>query len=99
MNKKIYQVIHEYDVDGGYGDAVGCEDVIAVFSKKEDADAFVEKYANPHVYDTPYADLCCGKLVVKEMIVLDSIDDFVEEDHKDDLTWIYDEWMKNENVY
>ena len=61
----IYEIVHYYDTDGGFGDAIPQEDVIAVFSTEEKADEFVEKYANPHVYDRPYADLRCGVLKVR----------------------------------
>ena len=63
---KIYSVFHNYDVDGGFGDAVGCTDLIAIFEKEEDAEAYVEKYNNPHVYEEPYASLYAGELTIKE---------------------------------
>ena len=65
MNK-VYEVVHIYDVDGGFGDAIGNEDVIAIFDDKEKAYEFANKYDNPHIYGTPYADLWCGKLRVNE---------------------------------
>lgn len=34
---------------------------------REDADEFVEKYSNPHIYDSPYASLECGILRVEEL--------------------------------
>lgn len=66
MNK-IYEVVHMYDEDGGFGDAVQVSDVVARFSDKTKADEFVEEYADPHVYDKPYADLDCGYLKVREV--------------------------------
>lgn len=64
---KIYQVVHYYDVDGGFGDAVGNSDVIACFEREEDAKAFCEKWDRTHVYDVPYAELECGTLGITEM--------------------------------
>ena len=61
----IYGVFHIYDVDGGFGDAIECEDLICVFKTMEEATAFAEANANPHIYDSPYADLKCGQLEVR----------------------------------
>lgn len=69
---KIYQVIHLFDVDGGIGDAVKKEEIIATFSNKNVAEDFVKKYNNPHIYDTPYAALYCGRLIIKDIEVLDN---------------------------
>ena len=63
---KIYQVFHAYDVDGGFGDAVPNVDLIETFVSKEDAKDFVERFANPHIYDKPYASLECGNLYIRE---------------------------------
>ena len=71
----VYNVIHHYDTDGGYGDAIPCEEVIATFSSYEVAKKFVERYNNPHVYDRPYADLECGLLGIKESNVFNSFDE------------------------
>ena len=72
--RKIYQVIHQYDVDGGFGDAIPEEEVVAIFSAKAKAEDFVAKYMKPHVYDVPYSALYCGNLVIKEMRVNVEID-------------------------
>ena len=50
MNK-IYLVNRCFDVDGGFGDAIPQEEVICGFDNREDANRFVEKYSNPHIYD------------------------------------------------
>lgn len=63
----IYQVIHEYDVDGGFGDAIPKSDVITMFSTKEMAEDFVKKYAKPHIYAQPYDKLKCGDLEIREV--------------------------------
>ena len=77
----IYEVIHYYETDGGFGDAVPCNDTVVTFYTREKADDFIEKYSNPHVYDRPYADLECGYLEVKER----EID--IEPD-KNELWWL-----------
>ena len=55
------------DVVGGFGDAIPQEEVICGFDNREDANRFVEKYSNPHIYDSPYASLECGVLRVEEL--------------------------------
>lgn len=64
---KVYIVKHVYDVDGGFGDAIGEEDVLCGFTSKSEAEAFVKAYEKPHVYDRPYAELHCGELVIEEL--------------------------------
>ena len=49
--RKVYHVIHQYDVDGGFGDAIPQEDIVAIFSAKATAEDFVAKYMKPHVYE------------------------------------------------
>ena len=65
----IYLVKHEYSTDGGYGDAIWGETTVTAFTKEEDAKAFVEFYADEHVYDTPYDNLTCGVLTIVPMEV------------------------------
>lgn len=67
----VYQVVHEYEVDGGFGDAVSRQEIIATFADKGDAFAFKKRFENAHVYDKPYRELHCGKLVVMESDVID----------------------------
>ena len=43
------------------------EEVICGFDNREDDNSFVEKYSNPHIYDSPYASLECGVLQVEEL--------------------------------
>ena len=66
MNK-IYEVIHYYDEDGGFGDSVPVSDTVARFSDEKKAKEFVEKYAKPHAYEKPYAYLFCGTLRIREV--------------------------------
>lgn len=72
--KTVYDVIHLYDEDGGFGDAVGCEEKILTFEKKEDAEKFVELFSKSRVYDKPYMRLYCGELEIREAEVLDTPD-------------------------
>ena len=67
---KVYNVYHEYDVDGGFGDAVNKSVLVATFESEMDAKAFVDKYSNPYVYDRPYAKLYCNQLVIEEMEII-----------------------------
>ena len=72
---KIFLIIHEYDVDGGFGDAISQEDVLGFFRTKEEADKYVEKYSKPQIYDKPYAPLYEHTLYVREMEPLDINED------------------------
>lgn len=65
--KYIYLIIHEYDVDGGFGDAVSQEEVLGYFTSRKKADEYVEKYSQPRVYDRPYSDLYEHTLFVRKM--------------------------------
>lgn len=64
---KIFAVIHVYDTDGGFGDAVTQEKVLFVTSDEEMAKKYVEENSNEHVYDVPYDELMCGKLIWREL--------------------------------
>lgn len=65
----IYLIIHEYDVDGGFGDAVTEEQVLGFLPTKEEADEYVKRYSKPHVYAIPYDALHEHTLFVREMIM------------------------------
>lgn len=67
---KIFQVVHQYEVDGGFGDAVNREEIVATFADKNEAFEFKNKFENIQVYDMPYAALHCGKLFVTESDVI-----------------------------
>lgn len=67
---KVFEVYHVYDVDGGFGDAIGTEELVAVFENFNDANDFMEKFRNPHVYESPYSDLTCGDLRIRECKVI-----------------------------
>ena len=64
---KFYGIYHCYDVDGGFGDAVGVRDLLFISESESDAKAYAEKWSNEHVYDVPYAKLYCGALEVEEL--------------------------------
>lgn len=66
MNK-VYGVFHCWDEDGGFGDAICKKDLICIFDSEEKANAFKEKYDNPHDYAMPYDILYCGELQVEEL--------------------------------
>lgn len=63
----VYIIKHLYDVDGGFGDAVSQETIVGITTDKVKAEQYVEKWSAPFVYDTPYADLECSRLVVEEV--------------------------------
>ena len=88
--KKVYVVIHIFDTDGGYGDAIPNTEIIGVFSTKEKAEEIVNEFSNPHVYDEPYAELHCGKLIVEEFII-DELDEKM-------ISVTYSEMFGNANI-
>jgi len=59
----MYGIYHMYDVDGGFGDAVPKQELVATCESEEIAKKYCEKHDKNHIYDRPYADLYCGKLV------------------------------------
>lgn len=75
MNK-VYGVFHCWDDDGGFGDAIRIRDLICIFNSEEEAEAFKEKYQNPHEYSEPYDVLYCGDLQIKELPTTYNTDDF-----------------------
>lgn len=87
--EKIYQVVHNYDTDGGFGDAIWQRDVVAVFEDLDDAKAFVERFAKPHVYEKPYAYLFCGELEIDEVNIMKKGVNLDEIDTED--FW----WLRN----
>ena len=46
----MFGVFHEYDTDGGFGDAISQKDLICIFETLEKAEEFKKKYENPHVF-------------------------------------------------
>ena len=59
---KIFQVFHAYqDYTGSKK-----EHLVYQFERREDAEAFVQKYSHPHWKTESYYDICVGGLVIKE---------------------------------
>ena len=77
--KKAYVVMHEYDLDGGYGDAICSNEIISIFKNKTQAEEFAKRYENDHVYDT---GLCCGHLSVY------ALDLFEESEAVPEYEWV-----------
>ena len=69
MSDKIYMIIHQYDVDGGFGDAIPREEVLWTTTSKALAEAYVAKWNDTFVYDQPYADLEKNTLDIREMVI------------------------------
>lgn len=76
---KIYNVIHQYDVDGGFGDAIPQSKLLFTTTSKEAAEQFVNNYSNPHIYDIPYSELWLGILVITEQTVIESYNDIPQD--------------------
>ena len=61
--KQLYLIFHCYDVDGGFGDPVGREDLVgSISATPEELQEFLDKYDKSYVYDHPYSDLYAGAL-------------------------------------
>ena len=67
----IYNVIHYYGVDGGFGDYVAQTQLLGCFESEEDAKTFIDRFSKPHIYDVPYAELDCGKLGIVPVNVIE----------------------------
>ena len=65
--KKLYMILHIYDVDGGYGDSVTVEKTLCVTENEQEAQEYVKKYSKPEVYEKPYDELYCHELIIKEI--------------------------------
>lgn len=76
---KIYNVIHKYDVDGGFGDAISQSKLLFTTTSKEVAEQFVNNYSNPHIYEVPYSELWEGTLVITEQTVIESYNDIPQD--------------------
>lgn len=62
-----FNIFHQYDIDGGFGDAIPQEDLLGYIEvdSEEDAKAYCDKWSVDHVYDIPYNELHEGKLIYK----------------------------------
>lgn len=50
---EIYLVLHCYECDGGFGDAISQETIVTAFSSKDKARAYARKWSKRHVYGAP----------------------------------------------
>ncbi len=65
----MFGIYHRYDVDGGFGDAIGKQDLIAFCESEEIAKKYCEMHDRTQVYDSPYSDLYKGTLAYEELDV------------------------------
>ena len=84
---KVFNVFHLYDEDGGFGDAVGQEELIASFENKSDAEEFANLLSNPHAYNKPYADLSCGYIEVREVDIISHVEFDASKIDKEQYWW------------
>ena len=81
--KKLWNIYHVYDVDGGCGDAVEVRQLVGtILATDEDIDKFVEHWNHPRVYDKPYADLTEHTIVKEEVKIVEHIAEFEPYDPK-----------------
>lgn len=97
---KIFQVLHIYDVDRGFGDALPVQSVVATFESEEDALKFVEKFSNRHVYEKPYAELECGFLRVEPMDIISHREFNLDAIDTESFWWLDDDggWWHGRTV-
>lgn len=70
MAKKLWNIFHAYDVDGGFGDPVGVEDLVATVEATDDEiKEFVEKWNKPECYEKPYCYMECHRVYTREVQV------------------------------
>lgn len=82
--KKLYNIVHIWNGDGGFGDATYQEDVIGTtWATEEEAKEFEAKWDKPVVYDCPYAELTCHGIELREAEFVD-ISTFVPYDEDRD---------------
>ena len=86
----LYGIYSCWDTDGGLGDAIGQEELVAVTDSEEVASEYVRKWSCEHVYDIPYAELRCGILHYEELPEL--ISDISKAPYEIDswLEWAFD---------
>lgn len=91
-NNSVFILLHVYDVDSGFGDAVQKEEVLGYTKSIEDAEEYIQKYSNPFVYDVPYHELEKHRIIYRELSHVnmcinpfqddldEDMDDFLDED-------------------
>lgn len=93
--KKRFLVYHAYDVDGGFGDAVGQKDCVGMIeATDEEASKYVEKYSRQYTYDHPYSALTAGTIVLEELPQLLDLD---KDPIPDCRNWGYDFSHEDDN--
>jgi hypothetical protein len=77
----LYQIFHEYDVDGGFGDPISRSELVAVVdATQEQIDKFLEEWDKPRIYDHPYGDLYEHGITVKPLTAIKKIEDVTPYD-------------------
>jgi len=69
--KKMYLVMSDLDVDGGFGDAIPTKEPVKIYYSETLANRYVKEHDNPRIYDRSYADLYEGGYHVEEIEVGD----------------------------
>jgi len=84
----VYNVVHIYDTEGGFGDAVREERVVESFEKKEDAEQFIREFSDPKIYAIPYHSLACGWLVIRETKIVSHSDFDISKYDRNRFWWV-----------
>ena len=91
-NKKWFLVLHEFDVDGGFGDAIGeIEPLFAINCTEEEVKQYCKDITDKesYVYDEPYNELECHRLTYQELATVDKFDNVNLKDYD---SWKYVDW-------
>ena len=87
----LYGIYHVWDTYVGFGDAIEQEQLIAITDSEGVASEYVKKWSKEHVYDTPYAELCCGILRYEKLPELIVDTDKAPYEINPWLGWAFDE--------
>ena len=90
----MFAIIHEYTVDGGYGDDICTRDIVGLVKTEKEAKEYCERYSNEHVYDVPYAELVYGDLNYIEVDFLNMGRAPYKNWYDAKYPWNLDEWEK-----
>lgn len=74
--KSMWVIKSVRDEDGGFGDAVEKESVVAIVETEQLAKRIVDELSDPKIYESPYNDLYEGELRFKKIPIVKSIDEF-----------------------
>lgn len=99
---KIYLIIHSYDVDGGFGEAVNKEEILFATTNREDAEKYCRKYDKPFIYDSPYADLYTNRIGVREVELMENLPTSTlppENSHYDYVKTVFEPGTKHYEEY